>query len=95
VRLISRTLPQAIVVPSQAVVVGPKEQFVYVVQEDETVQAQNVTLLATESGMAAVSGLAAGVRVVVEGAQNLRPGVKVREAPTSDKTAPAPTQGSS
>lgn len=80
VRLISRTLENATVVPVQAVVTGPKEQFVYVVQPDSTVQAQKVTLLTTEGGMAAVSGLQPNVRVVMEGAQNLRPGTKVREA---------------
>ena len=84
VRLLSRTLPDAVVVPTPAVVTGPKEQIVYVVQEDDTVQAQVVTLLATEGGMAAVSGLKPGARVVIEGAQNLRPGVKVREAPADE-----------
>lgn len=81
VRLISRTLPQATVVPAQAVIIGPKDQFVYVVQEDGTAQPQKVALLANEDGIAAVTGLAAGVRVVSEGAQNLRPGAKVKEAP--------------
>lgn len=84
VRLVSRILPQATVVPTPAVVTGPKEQIVYIVQDDNTVQAQAVTLLATENGMAAVSGLKPGTRVVVEGAQNLRPGVKVREAPAAE-----------
>ncbi|MBS1170042.1 MAG: acrA4 [Burkholderiaceae bacterium] len=85
VRLTSRTLPEATVIPTAAVVTGPKEQLVYVVQEDDTVQPQVVTLLATEGGTAAVSGLKPGARVVVEGAQNLRPGVKVREAPSDEQ----------
>jgi len=89
VRLIARTLPDAIVVPAQAVIIGPKDQFVYVVQEDSTVQVQKISMLATEGGMAAVSGLAAGVRIVVEGAQNLRPGAKVKEAPSASST-PSP-----
>ena len=86
VRLVSRTLPQATIVPTSAVITGQKEQLVYVVNEDSTVQGQTVTLLATEGGMAAVSGLKPGLRVVVEGAQNLRPGVKVREAPVAAST---------
>lgn len=92
VRLAARTLPDAIVVPTQAVVTGPKEQFVYVVQDDHTVQPQTVKLLATENGQAAVSGLNAGMRVVVEGALNLRPGAKVREAPaeSTPKDAASP-----
>ena len=80
VRLISRTLPDAIVVPGQAVINGPNNQFVYTVRPDSTVQIQKVEMLAMDNGQAAVSGLAAGTRVVVEGAQNLRPGSKVKEA---------------
>jgi len=90
VRLISRTLPQATLVPAQAVVTGPKDQFVYIVQEDGSVQSQKVSILATEGGVAAISGLAAGVRVVVEGAQNLRPGTKVKEAPAASAVSSAP-----
>jgi RND family efflux transporter MFP subunit len=87
VRMVSRTLPDAIVVPTQAVVTGPKEQFVYVVQEDSTVQPKTISILTTEDGVAAVTGIGAGVRVVVEGAQNLRPGAKVREAPAASSPA--------
>ena len=83
VRLISRTLSKVTVVPAQAVIIGPKDQFVYVVQEDGSVQPQKVALLANEGGIAAVSELAAGVRVVSEGAQNLRPGAKIKEAPVA------------
>ena len=84
VRLISRTLPAAVVVPAQAVITGPSEQFVYVVQADASVQSQKVTILAIENGVAAVSGLEAGKRVVLEGAQNLRPGAKVKEAQAAE-----------
>lgn len=90
VQLVSRTLENATVVPVQAVVTGPKEQFIYVVQPDSSVKAQKVVMLTTEGGIAAVSGLQPNVRVVVEGAQNLRPGTKVREAGAGAATsAPA------
>lgn len=84
VRLVSRTLPAAVVVPAQAVITGPSEQFVYVVQSDTSVQPQKVTILVVENGLAAVSGLEAGKRVVLEGAQNLRPGAKVKEAQAAE-----------
>lgn len=84
VRLISRTLPAAVVVPAQAVITGPSEQFVYVVQPDESVQPQKVAILAIENGLTAVSGLEAGKRVVLEGAQNLRPGAKIKEAQAAE-----------
>lgn len=80
VQLVARTLPDAVVVPAQAVVTGPVDKFVYVVQPDDTVKPQNVEVLTIAQGDAAVAGLNAGARVVVEGTQNLRPGSKIREA---------------
>lgn len=80
VRLVTRTLPNAVVVPAQAVVTGPENKFVYVVQPDNTVKAQNIEVETIAQGEAAVRGLNAGTRVVVEGTQNLRPGSKIREA---------------
>jgi RND family efflux transporter MFP subunit len=81
VHMNSRTLTDAIVVPGQAVVTGPSNQFVYTVQADDTVQAQKVEVLAIVDGQAAVVGVVPGARVVAEGMQNLRPGSKVKEAP--------------
>lgn len=88
VRLISRTLPAAVVVPAQAIITGPTEQFVYVVQPDNTVQSRKVGVVTIADGQAAVSGLEAGQRVVLEGAQNLRPGATVKEVRPA---IPAPT----
>lgn len=79
VRLTSRVLPDAVVIPAQAIVTGPTDQFVYLVQSDRTVTLQKIGVIDVSSGQAAVSGLAAGARIVIEGAQNLRPGAKVRE----------------
>lgn len=87
VRLISRTLPAAVTVPVQAVITGPTEQFVYVVQPDNTVQSHKVGIMTIADGKAVVSGLEAGQRVVLEGSQNLRPGVMVKEARPVPQTA--------
>jgi len=76
-----RTLQGASVVPAQAVQTGPDTRFVYVVGADKKVSAQNVTLAYVEDGAAVVSGVQPGVRVVTEGAQNLRPGSIVADAP--------------
>ncbi len=92
VSLISRTLPAAVVVPAQAVITGPAEQFVYVVQPDNTVQARTVGIVTIENGQAAVSGLEAGQRVVQEGAQNLRPGVAVKEVQPASPAATDPAK---
>jgi hypothetical protein len=77
---VSRTLPDAVVVPAQAVVTGPTDQFIYVVQADSTVKMQKIAVNAVENGQAAVTGIAPGAKVVVEGAQNLRPNSKVKES---------------
>lgn len=89
VRLISRTLPAAVVVPAQAIITGPAEQFVYVVQPDDTVQSRKVGIMTIADGLAAVSGLEAGQRVVLEGAQNLRPGAAVKEVKEVRPVLPA------
>lgn len=80
VSLVSRTLPDAVLIPAQGVVTGPTEKFVYVVQPDDTVKEQKISVVYIDGGFAAVTGLAAGTRVAVEGTQNLRAGGKVREA---------------
>jgi len=75
---------QAVTLPTGAVQTGPNGQFVYVVKADQTVSAQPVKLLRVitrnDKQFGIVDGLASGVRVVVEGGQNLRPGGKVQEA---------------
>ena len=77
--LAPRTLPGSTVVPTQAVQTGPESRFVYVVGNDGKVASQVVTVPYIEERFAVVSGVAPGARVVVEGAQNLRPGSAVSE----------------
>jgi len=92
ISMVTRNVNDAVTVPAQAVVTGPVDKFVYVVQDDATVKDFKVTVLAIENGMAVVTGIQGGVRVVVEGAQNLRPGGKVKESaakPASEKNVPA------
>ena len=69
-----RTLPQASVVPVQSVQTGPENRFVFVVGEDRKVATKPVDVSYLEGGIAVVTGVEPGARVVVEGAQNLRPG---------------------
>ncbi len=69
-----RTLLQASVVPVQAVQTGPENRFVYVVGGDLKVATKPVVVSYLEGGIAVVTGVDPGARVVVEGAQNLRPG---------------------
>jgi RND family efflux transporter MFP subunit len=92
VTLAPRTIAHATVVPAQAVQTGPDSRFVYVVGDDRKVQQKKVDLAYVEQGFAVVDGVAPGARVVVEGAQNLRPGSAVAEAQSSDLGSPEEMQ---
>jgi RND family efflux transporter MFP subunit len=70
----------AVVLPPQAVQEGPAGRFVYLVGADDKVAAKPVQLLRVQDGVAVIDGLGAGVRVVLEGGANLRPGMQVKVA---------------
>jgi RND family efflux transporter MFP subunit len=72
----------AVVLPPQAVQDGPGGRFVYLVGADGKVVSRPVTLLRIQNEMAVVDGVEGGRRVVLEGGQNLRPGMRVRIAGT-------------
>lgn len=80
VALSPRTLREALSVPVQAVQTGPERKFVYVIGEGGKVAAAPVQVRLVQDGRAVIDGVAAGARVVVEGAQNLRPGAVIGEA---------------
>ena len=65
-------------VPEAAVQRGTQGTFVWVVKDDETVEMRPVRLGVTEGSIAAVdTGVNPGERVVVDGAEGLRPGARV------------------
>jgi multidrug efflux system membrane fusion protein len=65
-------------VPEAAVQRGTQGTFLWVVQEDQTVAMRPVTVGVTEGADASIAGgVAAGERVVVEGAEALRPDARV------------------
>ncbi len=68
----------AVVLPPQAVQEGPAGRFVYIVGAGDKVAAKPVQLLRIQDGVAVIEGLGAGVRVVLEGGANLRPGMQVK-----------------
>lgn len=80
VALSPRTLIGAITVPVQAVQTGPEKKIVYLIGEDKKVRAAPVKVSLIQDGLAVVEGIEAGAKIVVEGAQNLRPGSQVTEA---------------
>jgi len=70
--------PDAVVIPSQALQNGPKGQYVYVVQPDQSAEMRSVTVDRAD-GLEVViaSGLQAGETVVTSGQIRLTPGAKV------------------
>ena len=80
VTAVAGDMKDALVVPSQALVMSPNGEKIYVVGADEAVTLKPVKVVTQVLGQSVITGLNEGDRVVVEGKQNLRPGTKVREA---------------
>lgn len=73
-----RTIEGAVTVPLAAVRTGANGDYVFVLQDDRTVQLRNVQRgQATADRVQIVQGLQAGERVVTEGADRLRDGSRV------------------
>jgi RND family efflux transporter MFP subunit len=94
----TRTIADASVVPAQAVQLGPDRKYVYVVSAENKASIQPVEVLQVQNGQAAITGVAPGTRIVLEGAQNVRPNGTVvegtpkgakKEAAKGDDTAAA------
>ncbi|SOD42256.1 efflux RND transporter periplasmic adaptor subunit [Nitrosovibrio sp. Nv4] len=81
VTLAPRTLTGALTVPVQAVQNGPEGQFLYVIGDNDQVTSLPVNVRLVQDGLAVIEGeiITQGMRVVLEGAQNLRPGSLVTE----------------
>jgi len=92
VKLEANTLKDAILVPSQAVVINPRGRFIYVVGAEDKVSLKPIKVSYEYQGKAAITGVEVGERVVIEGKQNLRTGTKIRESKpaTAPKPADAP-----
>jgi RND family efflux transporter MFP subunit len=78
VRMVVRTLKEAIVVPQAALIQNPRGNVVYVVEAGRAA-ARKVEVVHSAGNDAVVTGVEPGDRVVVEGRQNLRPGSAVVE----------------
>jgi RND family efflux transporter MFP subunit len=89
VNLSPRTLANVLTVPVQAVQTGPERKFLYTVDAEDKVAAAPIRVALVQDGRAVIEGVAAGTRVVVEGAQNLRPGSQVSEAKPDEQKAPS------
>ncbi len=89
IKLEANTLKDAIVIPSQAVVINPRGRFVYIVGQDDKVSLRPIKVTYEYQGNAAITGVEVGERIVLEGKQNLRPGVKIKESKVTQSAKPA------
>jgi multidrug efflux system membrane fusion protein len=78
VRLLLGTREHAVVVPAEAVQIGPQGSYVYGVTPENTARMQAVKTGPTEGGMTLIeSGIEPGASVVTDGQFRLQPGSKV------------------
>jgi multidrug efflux system membrane fusion protein len=98
VQLLVKTLQNVVTVPTSAIQRGSPGTYVYAINADNTVSVRQIVVGPTDGTMTAVnSGLTAGERVVVDGADRLRDGLKVNVSEVNGQpvTAPAAPAGSS
>jgi membrane fusion protein, multidrug efflux system len=87
VRLQLYVEPNALVIPSAAIVTGQQGSFVFVIQPDSSAATRPVTVSWTTGDYAVVSGdVQPGDRVVTDGQLRLRQGSKVQIKATPDTT---------
>ncbi|QWP75378.1 efflux RND transporter periplasmic adaptor subunit [Lysobacter sp. K5869] len=91
VRVRLRTIDGGIVVPVQAIMRGTDNEYVYVLQADDTVAVRPVKtgVEADDNRILIASGLKAGERVVTEGQFRLKPGSKVNAMAPGEAGKPA------
>jgi membrane fusion protein, multidrug efflux system len=88
VRLIASAPYEALLVPDTAIATDQSRKIVFVVKDDDTVEAKPVTLGPIDEGLRVIrEGLKPEDRVVVEGLQRVRVGAKV--SPHAPKAPPA------
>src|ERR1700716_3050303 len=89
VRLIGSSPYEALLLPDTAIASDQSRKIVFVVKDDDTVEARPVTLGPLDEGLRVVrEGLKPEDRVIIDGLQRARPGAKVppHAAPIGSKT---------
>jgi multidrug efflux pump subunit AcrA (membrane-fusion protein) len=78
VKVALKDIPKAVVVPHDAINVGPESRFVYVISGENKADMRPVNVLYDDGTHAAISGkVKAGDRVVTEGQLRLVPDIEV------------------
>jgi len=87
-RMLVRTLPDAVVIPDDAVQHGPDGLYVYVVEAGKALH-QDIVVSASADGRSVVAkGLSPGQQVIKEGQYRVQSGVMVATREQADKTKP-------
>ncbi len=94
VNLQTKVLKDAIVVPSQSVISNTQGDLIYTVDAENKTVLNKVKIISQGNGNVAVTGLKEGDRVVVEGKQNIRPGLKVVEGSARKASEEKPKKSS-
>ena len=77
-RLLVKTLQNVVTVPTSAIQRGSPGAYVYVINSDSTVSVRQIKTGPVDGNLTAVnSGLSAGDRVVIDGTDRLRDGLRV------------------
>jgi RND family efflux transporter MFP subunit len=82
-----QTLRNAVVIPQNAIITNAQGTFVYALEGDGAPRLVPVRRVYGVGVDAAVSGLSGSERIITDGKQNVRPGVKVRLASSVDADA--------
>jgi len=82
VRMVVRTLKDAIVVPQASIIQSSRGSIVYALEGNKAVS-RKIELVYAAGNSAVVTGVAEGERVIVDGKQNLRPGAAAVERSAS------------
>ena len=94
VKMPVQTLAKAMLIPTAAIQRGAKGSFVYLLKDNHTVTVTPVKLGANQGDTSVVlSGLTVGSQVVVEGADRLREGTKVKAIGQATPVATNSTRG--
>lgn len=88
-RLLVKTLNNVNLIPTAAIQRNSEEAYVYVVGQDNAVKSHKIKIATTDGNTAAVTGVNAGDRLVVDGFDRLQDGVKVSVRPESPATQSA------
>lgn len=84
VRLHGVTLPDAIIIPKQAVMQGPRGASVYVLGADDRAEARPIKIgRELDAGVVIEDGLKAGEQLMVDGVMRVRPRAPVRPVPAN------------